>query len=70
MYKVLANDAACKTPDKFIFKISNSGRIKTVASDKTTLDPMACSYLKYFYVLHKNKIPKNSSVNSCFPSEQ
>lgn len=68
MYKVLNNDPKCKTPDKFIFKISNSGRIKTVASDKNTVDPMACSYLKYFYVLHKNKIPKNAKVNSCFAS--
>jgi len=68
MYKVLASDPKCKTPDKFIFKISNSGRIKTVASDKSKVDPMACSYLKYFYVLHKNKIPKNSSVNPCFSS--
>ena len=68
MYKVVANDPTCKTPDKFIFKISNSGRIKTVASDKSKVDPMACSYLKYFYVLHKNKIPKNSSVNTCFSS--
>lgn len=68
MYKVLSTDAKCKTPDKFIFKISKSGRIKTVASDKSKVDPMACSYLKYFYVLHKNKIPKNSSVNPCFSS--
>lgn len=68
MYKVSTSDPKCKTPDKFIFKISNSGRIKTVASDKSKVDPMACSYLKYFYVLHKNKIPKNSSVNPCFSS--
>ena len=59
---------SCPRPNKFIFELTNSGKITPlVSADKDAdIDPIACSFLRLQKVNKFDKIPKDSSNNSCF----
>lgn len=59
------NASTCRIPTHFKLNIYFDGRIVPVLSNKS-LDPMACSYIRYPKINKAKNIPTDPNVNSCF----